>query len=319
MRTISRYTAILSLLPALACSRGETAPVLPELTLEPVTEMLLTKADPEFSGTTLGTDNTYVIYASASSERQPYHFTGQLFSYTDAARWEASSEPGTAAPVYWPAGGASLDFLACALTPEAQAALSISWDAVAPANGFVVSDWDTYANQFDVLYAAACDQVPAGAVRLDFRHSLAVVAFTASCSVPGVFTLDRITINGLGYRGTLTVDNSRTEPEASWGPLTTGDRVVYKTDGTTDDYGFAVPAEATRCTQHLLVPPQPARSVTLGYRLGGVDFTYTLALPRTQWKAGCQYTYALRFTLSEITASPTVSLWDSEDLDQNLP
>ena len=319
MKEIIRPITILSLLlPALACGRGE-ASALRELLLEPVAEHLLTKSDPELSGVTLGTDNSYVIYASASSELQPYHFTGQLFSYTGAGCWEASSAPGTAAPVYWPAGGASLDFLACALTPAAQAALSISWDAAAPANGLVISDWDTYENQFDVMYAAACDRTPGSAVPLRFQHSLAVVAFSASCTVPGVFTLNRITLNGLGYRGTLTVDNSRTELTADWGTLAAGDRVAFKTDGTTDDYGFVVPGESARCTRHLLVPPQPARSVTLGYSLGGVDFTHTLALPRTHWKAGCEYDYTLRFTLSEITADPAVSPWDIEVSEQILP
>jgi len=42
---------------------------------------------------------------------------------------------------------------------------------------------------------------------------------------------------------------------------------------------------------------------------------YTLVLPRTVWKAGYKYVYAIRFSPTEITATPTVTAWDGSGVD----
>ena len=282
-----------------------------------------TKADPELTGVTLGTDNSYVIYASASNEAFPTFMQGQLYSYISAnSQWEASSSAGTADPVYWPVGGGALDFLAYACTPAAQTALgsSIAWAAV-PANGFTVSDWDTYANQYDLMYAFANAQTVAansGTVDMEFNHSMAVIAFTAKCSVANVFTLNSITINGLEYSGTFTANNAYTEFSAGWSSMTAADKVVYNLSGTTADYDYIVPTTATQCAQHLLVPQQAAKSVTIRYTMPGAAsaLDYTVRLPRTVWKAGHKYVYALDITLNEIIITETVTDWSEASIPQ---
>lgn len=308
-------------LPA-GCAKSEMREASSEMTLRPVTAFergdIATKADPELAGTTLGTDNTYVVYTSASNSDMPLFLTGQLYSYC-STMWRASSAPGTADPVYWPTAGEPLDFLAYACTPAAQGALggSLAWDAATSASGFKITGWDLWAEQHDVMYAAANGVSRAdnsGVVDMTFRHSCALVCFTASGSVADAYTINGITINGLAYSGDFTVDNSRTELTAGWSNLTTGDKAVYGLDGTDGDYAFPVPATATQCAQHLLVIEQPARSLTLKYTMRGslIPLEYTVSLPRTTWKAGRKYTYAIEITPTEILASPAVTDWDTD-------
>ncbi len=330
-----RNIYLLMLLAGLAaCGKSEVVTMPTELTLRPVAEVApagsmdddSTKADPELTGTTLGTDNSYVVYMSAYHPQQPEFMEGQLYSYITAnSKWEASSDIETADPLYWPVGQEQMDFLAYACTPAAQSALGpdgadiIAWDASIPANGFTVTDWDTYANQYDLMYAAANGKTAGntGIVNLTFRHTMAVIEFKAVSSVEDAFTINSLTINGLEYEGTLTVDNSRTELSASWSSLTSANKTVYNLSGDTADYAFAVPTSATQCTQHLLVPQQMAKSVTLTYTTANAvtSLNYIIRLPRTVWKAGYKYTYALNITPTEITATPSISAWDGTPVD----
>ena len=305
-------TGLCALLLLSACSKSETVADPVELSLFPVAHAS-TKADPELDGTSLGTDHTYVIRLSASTPQQPFYLTDQLFSYIDDGdhRWKASSAPGTHTPVYWPGGGERVDLLACALTQAACADLTLAWSA-APADGFTVSDWDTYACQYDVMYAA-CNNRTGGVVDLGFRHTLAVLAFTAECTDAGVFTLDGITVDGLEYGGSLTVDNSRSGITSGWTTTATGDKDVRKRDdASSTDLAFAVPAAAAQCAMHLLVPPQYVKDITIHYSLPGSDLSldYTIRLPRTFWRAGYKSTYALRFTPTEVLADPSITDWD---------
>lgn len=325
MKKKIQYMAMALLLAALAgCGKSQAVVEPKEMVLKPVmaasamgdlSEEPDTKADPELTGTTLGTDNSYVVYLSASHPQQPAFMEGQLYSYIAASsKWEASSDIGTADPLYWPMGQEQTDFLAYACTPAAQAALAPDWDGSIPANGFTISDWDTYAKQYDVMYAVANGQTAGntGIVNLSFNHTMAIIGFTAVSTAADIITINRITINGLGYSGTLTVDNSRTELSATWGALATADKAVFKLDDpVSTNLAFNVPTSATQCAAHLLVPQQLAKSVTLNYHLAGADtdLDYLIKLPRTTWKTGYKYIYALGFTPSEIVISETVTDW----------
>ena len=86
---------------------------------------------------------------------------------------------------------------------------------------------------------------------------------------------------------------------------------------------FSVPessatAAAAKCTDHLLVIPQPSRTVKLTYHVKNSipDLTYELPLPRTVWKAGHRYIYDLVFTPTEIRVSDVnVTDWDGTPVD----
>lgn len=305
----------------LSCSKGET--VTPELRLRPVAQNP-TKADPELAGTSLGTDNTYVVYLSASCDQQPQFMTDQLYSYISATtKWEASSAIGTADPQYWPVAE-KLDFLGLACTSDAHTALTPTWHATTSANSVTIADWDTYAKQYDVMYAAANGQTSAsnsGTVNLAFRHTMALVCFTAQASVAGAITINGITINDLEYSGTLTVDNTHTGLTATWSDFAApANKLAYNLSGTTADYAYAVTTSAAQCCQHLLVPQQAAKSVTLTYTMKDAvnPLNIVVYLPRAIWKAGYKYTYALNFTPTEIIVDPTVSAWDGTPVEEDL-
>ena len=68
------------------------------------------------------------------------------------------------------------------------------------------------------------------------------------------------------------------------------------------------------------MPQQAAKSITLKYRMKDAvtDLDIVVHLPRAIWKAGYKYTYALNFTPTEITVTPTVTDWDGTAIVENL-
>jgi hypothetical protein len=310
------------MLAAVSCAKIETirdeAPV--EMSFKAVTN-LPTKADPELTGASLGTDNDYVIYAAASADGSPKYFDpaatsygGQLFAYfTDGAKWfPASGSPYTKQHIYWPFGGVKVDFLAYALTPDAKTALSPIFHAETHAREFTVADWDTFANQYDVLYAVANGCVPGadGNVALAFKHAQALLAFTAKKSATTTvdLTINKITIKDLEYAGTLKVDNYRANLEAGWTISAHGDKDLSAAEGISD-FPYTLNSTATQVTTNLLVPEQSAKQIVINYSMGGKTFDYELNIPRTPWEMGKKYTFNLEFSAAEITFEPTVNVW----------
>ena len=327
---------------ACACARTITVTEAPELSLNAAASASV-KADPELVGASLGVDNTYVILASASAAEEPEFMREQLFTYfSETAKWQASAASGpglggsyTHDPKFWPLGGVKVDFLALALKPAAYDALNADPGSISfyrPSDGGVaagvsVVEWDTYADQYDVMYAVnnaqSSSSNPGGTVPLEFQHSMAVVGFTAkSASEAGVFTLKDLTLEELQFKGSLVIDNTTTELDVNW--------IVPQGDANQCDKTvplivseFSVPessatAAAAKCTDHLQVIPQPSRTVKLTYHVKNSipDLTYELPLPRTVWKAGHRYIYDLVFTPTEIRVSDVnVTDWDGTPVD----
>ena len=337
--------AVLLLWAAVACACGKT------LTQEEPCELRLraaaaasTKANPELAGASLGTDNAYVILASASTTGEPEFLTGQLFTYyASEAYWQASTASGpgiggsyTHSPVYWPLGRGQVDILALALKPEAYAALTSAPGGIAfgdaahggAAGGVTISNWDTCEDQYDVMCAVKNGQssasAPGGTVPLVFQHVLALVGFTAknASGDDGIFTIKGLTFKDLAYKGTLTVDNSATVLVLDW-DVPAG--VAYRADKTIPlvTPEFSVPDAGAsesdiQCTDNLLVIPQTSCPVTMTYHVKNSipDLTCTLALPRIAWKAGHKYIYNLEFRPTGIcVSSVTVTDWDGTPVD----
>ena len=310
------------MLGAVSCAKTEIirdeAPV--EMSFKAVTN-LPSKADPELTGASLGTDNDYVIYAAASADGSPKYFDpaatsygGQLFAYfTDGAKWfPASGSPYTKQHIYWPFGGVKVDFLAYALTPDAKTALSPTFHAETHAREFTIADWNTFDNQYDVLYAVANGCVPGadGNVALAFKHAQALIAFTAKKSATTTvdLTINKITIKDLEYAGTLKVDNYRANLEAGWTITAHGDKDLSAAEGISD-FPYTLNSTATQVTTNLLVPEQSAKQIVINYSMGGKTFDYELNIPRTPWEMGKKYTFNLEFSAAEITFEPTVNVW----------
>ena len=90
--------------------------------------------------------------------------------------------------------------------------------------------------------------------------------------------------------------------------------------GLAADYAYDVTTSAAQCCQHLLVPQQAAKSITLTYTMKDAvnPLNIVVYLPRAIWKAGYKYTYALNFGLNEIIVDPTVSAWDGTPVEEDL-
>ena len=342
-------TWVLGLALLCACGKTFTVEEPRELTLRPAATVS-TKADPELNGASLGTDNSYVILASASAAEQPEYLTGQWFTYHAAtAKWKATTvddiaDSGTydySHPVFWPMGGVMVDFLALALKPEAYGVLTTSPGSITfndagnggSAGGVTIAEWNTYENQYDVMYAVNNGQSvgnsSAGTVPLNFQHALAVVSFTAknTSGDDGIFTLKSLTMNGLYYKGTLTLDNTTTGFSPSWAVSDDdghqGDKDIPMTSVPFVVPGPSASGQAIKCTEHLLVIPQVSRSVTLTYRVSNspADLTLVLPLPRQVWRAGHRYTYNLGLNATEIKAEVldvSVSAWDGSHVDESI-
>ena len=312
------------MLAAVSCAKTETiqdeTPV--EMSFKAVTN-LPTKGDPELAGTSLGTDNDYVIYAAASADGSPKYFDpdatsygGQLFAYfTDGAKWFPASGSGTYTKqhIYWPFGGVKVDFLAYALTPAAKEALAPTFHSDTHAREFTVANWDTFINQFDVLYAVANGCVPGtdGNVALGFKHAQALLAFTAKKSATTTvdLTINKITIKDLEYYGTLKVDNYRANLKADWTTTAHGDKDLSSAEGIAD-FPYTLNSTATQITTNLLIPEQSSKLITINYSMGGKTFDYMLNTPRIRWEMGKKYTFNLEFSAAEITFTTSVDDWN---------
>lgn len=261
-----------------------------------------TKADPELVGNTL--TSAYSIFAAASTDEDPTYFGKTKFTTEDGTPVAESSIYKPATALYWPIGGAAVDFLAYA-TPSAADAVPGEFAAARHANNLTFANWDTYANQLDIVYAAANDQTDTkNPVLLTFNHAQALLGFTAKASKAGVFTINSITIKNLLTKGTLTIDNTRNTPEASWGSF----------DAAADQTLPGLPATALTTTSaplgdHLLIPSQTACDFVINYTIGTKTYDYVINNVRTNWQAGKKYIYALYFDINEINFQEIVADW----------
>jgi hypothetical protein len=294
-----------------------------------------TKADAQLEGTVLNT--TYSIYASATQKNpagvieNAAFFVDQRF-WTDNDPVTASSQyrawgTDAAAPIYWPVGGVSIDFLAYAMPTKKHVVPGTSVENGAPvaayekqatdaASEVAFKDWDTYANQVDLLYAAnnAAKSSTSGAenyVKLSFKHAQALLVFQAKVNTANAVTINSITINGLKVKGTFTVDNSRNDLVASWSNLeaVTGENVIAAGADPDDDNLKEAIAATTGYAQigsTLLIPEQPRLNFTINYTMGGKDMNYTYNEARGTWEMGKKYIYKLDMTLSEIILTEDV-------------
>lgn len=276
-----------------------------------------TKAN-ELVGNLLTKD--YSIYASATQKNtagtieNPAFFLDQEFQ-TEDAEVAASSKyrawKGTAAaPIYWPVGGVTIDFLAYAMptakhlteqTEQGEPVATYENKGSDVASKVVFKNWNTYKNQVDLLYAANNAATrEKGNVNLSFKHAQALLAFQAKTGEADAIYIHSITINGVKVKGTFTVDNSRNDLVASWSLGEATDCLIKgSTCNLTDKYA--------QVGETLLVPQQPKCNFTIEYTMGkSKPMTYTYNETRGTWEMGKKYIYQLDMKLNEIILTEDV-------------
>ena len=280
-----------------------------------------TKANAQLEGNLLNKD--YSIYASATQKNSAgtienaAFFVDQQFQTEDATVGASSQYrawSGTAAtPIYWPVGGATVDFLAYALPTEkyGNPAATYAKETEDVASIVAFNNWNTYDNQVDLLYAVnnGATSSTSGAadfVKLSFKHAQALLVFQAKVNIADAITINSITINGLKVKGTFTVDNSRNDLVASWSKLETVDAM--------NKIAIDNPGEVLTSTKDfaqigstLLVPQQPRLNFTVNYTMGGNTMNYTYNEARGTWEMGKKYIYKLDMSLSEIILTEEVA------------
>ena len=247
---------------------------------------------------------------------------------------------GKDASKYWPLGGKYVDFLAYALpTKDAEGnalkvtgtAPTVTFDSAAPANKFTTSSWDTYANQYDLLYAKANGyKNQAAAVPLEFNHALALIVVNVRFNTGGgEFKITDVSFGQKYTTGVLEVNNERNNLAVNWTTSTEANLAIKATAAATAKTKVAnLPNTVEGCVKYgdnlnttalkgkfnqlgetLLVIPQAGSNPTITFELGGTEYVYEVNAKRLNWEAGKAYIYDFSFNNNEITFAPTVVDW----------
>lgn len=298
----------------------------------------------ELNGTTL--PNTHVIYAAASQYSKDGvlengdFFVGEPFQDFGEQKWRHVAEVGTsavAAPIYWPIGGAKMDYLAYALPIDAKDKIPApTFNATVAAQDFTVTDWDTYNKQVDLLYSSANAQTSAinglasnGYVKMTFQHAQALLIFNVKVNnantgmkIKNIAFVDPTdaTKGTLKTKGTFKVDNSHNNIVGEWTLAAPGTDYTMPTTAVSaksecnlsevngvENYNTALTKTAyAQLGETLLIPTQARQDFTITYEVGGKEMKYTYAVKRGSWDAGKKYIYNLNITVNEIILNPTV-------------
>ena len=269
----------------------------------------VTKADPEITGSVLPSKD-YIIYAAATNVATGIAYFPETAFETSDATVTSSSQYKAATPLYWPVGGANLDFLAYATTAANKANIgTVTWDATLATKGVSFNSWDTYTNQVDLVYAAANNSEKAATTPLVFEHAQALLCFKAkkSGNTDGDIIINSITIKGLEYQGDFEVDNSHNDIIVTW--TTAANSAADKTVKGLDS-PYTTTTTMTQFTDNLLVPVQARKNFVVNYSIGTNTMEYEYNSERGPWEAGKKYTYELDLNLMEIIFTETVEPWD---------
>lgn len=274
-----------------------------------------TKTTGAVDGTTFPTDYAMQVaayLAAGDGVTAGDYFGGTTFS-KNGSYWTGGK--------YWPVQGATINFLAVA--PETTGvATTFGTSNYASASETTLTSNET--NQYDVMYAAGQGVKTTGAaapekVDMVFKHALSWINFTFKTTTDPVIKINKVTMNGAKYNGTLTVTNAKyntTDPQAAtaaWSETSGNAAVVVP--GADSGITLVKDAAAAAFGNGLLVIPGSATSFVINYTvtIDGVAHTYnyTYDLTSTTWDEAKRYTYNVTINLTQININPSVASWDN--------
>ena len=321
-----------ALLALAACNKFEvvtTEGPANEIAFKAITN-IATKANPQLEGTTLGTDDSYKMFVSATSRNangeieNASFFEGVEFTYkaSPAVAWVSAT------PYYWPLGGGSVDFLAYAVAASKASSVTPTWkDAADNSAGKVVfSNVAVTTNGVDLMYAATNaakgtlnpNESTAKTVALVFNHAGAVIdinitanqAATINSVKFGNLTKDATNLadrkyTSLDEQATLTIDNTRNILDASW-DASQPTNVAYTSLFTFPNSFGTLTADTQKSVDDIIVIPQPKLNFIINYTMNGNTMTVTSNQLKGNWLAGHKYVYNITLSLYEIQITETV-------------
>ena len=236
---------------------------------------------------------------------------------------------------YWPISAATLNFLAVA--PEVSGVVVTSSASTAAKSVTTVSGNETWATQYDVMYATARASknaaTPPTDVDMTFKHAYSLIDFNfkkASLTPSPTITINSITIYGVACDGILTVnvanstDATGTAPEAThvWSSYTPVENIAVPREPSTT---FTLTTTNQRYYKGImLIPNAFMNKFVINYTIDGQTFDYTYVPASSTWAAGTKYIYNITMTPSLIQVDPTVTVWgndssNNKDIELDTP
>lgn len=243
------------------------------------------------------------------------YFTGITFTKPSGATvWSAASKK------YYPISG-TLDFLAYSVddTYASASGFGVTWNSNS-ASSFTMTAPDNSSTQCDIVVGAKAGQSKSSsAFDLSMSHAQALLSFTAKADVAynsstnaGV-SITSIVVNNAYFSGTLTATRSSSTVSCAWSSLGSK-KTTLSVPGASADLGTTAAAVGSG----LMLPGQTKTTITVNYTLhNGKDaagtavnlarsYTFT---PSANWAAGSNHTYAISFSMGEISVSTSLSAW----------
>jgi len=213
---------------------------------------------------------------------------------------------------YWPVGGL-LEFL-CIAVDDSIMPLSdfdaFKWNDNKSTSSVTIDIPNMQKMQSEVLFAAKKPTDRDAAVDLDFKHSQSLLEFSFTVGTAednDLIRLDSLTIDSIYMIGKLKVNNSGSEPAASW-----NFNYSYPVTAYVPDVRNTYPVNSTATKKYLIVPSQNAGVITLAYTKRtsttedwskGSSYTVKLNDSVSPWVMGTKYTFNVTFNHTDNTVT----------------
>lgn len=319
-----------------ACSK--TTPVYEdasEIGLAPVN--YLTKANGAINNTTYPTDESFKVFAVHTSSDNATQFDAAAKPFTsyladaefvnkNGATW------GGKTPYYWPKTG-SLFFAGYSPARAVRQSAAYSFETTPgltltgfTQGAYAKADAPASADMVDLMwFDHTATSANTGAPAVTFKHALSYLTmnFKSGETHEGIFTVKKVTLNGVKMKGDFTSSNKEWNTAAGQAEsivVYEGAQPMTKTAFTADNLLLipqAIQVSSLEIQYEQKTPAGQTILNTQSFTLKGGD---TAGTNDTNWLLGFHYTYNFTFTFSaqeEIQLTPSVEAW-SEAKGQDI-
>lgn len=261
-------------------------------------------------------DRTMSLSSFNASKGEDF-FVGEEYAKGTDDLWHATPK------IYYPLGGDSFNFLAYSVGDDAN--YIGEW---VNANK-VTLEVDDKFYQDEILFAAGSAKATAPTVDLVFDHAQAWIHFNiciAGASEVGVgMKINSITWKDIYGKGLLTITGDGTTATAKWNFFNQVPADIAMTSANGLLPGLELDEVETSGTDgavsklDMLLPAQNHTNFVINYNLGDQSgLEYEVPVSASSWEMGTRYTYNVKITINEVTAAPTIELFEEEEVTFNI-